>query len=97
MVADKKDFSEDMELNLENIEEEAPQLEMQAKPRDLKEQHKAAKKAERGPLKNQTYTIPETVIEDLRQHVLTKKIAKVKISASQVVVEGIKMYLKKYG
>jgi hypothetical protein len=91
----EKNFMEDLDLELDNIEPSSSQPDSR-KPRSLKEHHRAAKKAERGPLRNQTYTIPESVIEDLRQHVLARKMAGEKISASQVVVDGIKMYLKKH-
>nr|WP_321256884.1 hypothetical protein [uncultured Pseudodesulfovibrio sp.] len=101
MTNDGKDFIDDinLDLDLDRVESVADcgcLIIAKSMPRDLKEQHRAAKKVERGPLKNQTYTIPEMVIEELRQYVLAKKMAGDKINASRVVVEGIKLYLQKY-
>lgn len=93
MSSEEKDFSNDLFLNLEDIEDE-PQQTNTKPPRDIKEQHRAAKRIERGPVKNQSYSIPVSLIKELKEYVFTKKIAGEKISASQVVVEGIRMYLK---
>lgn len=90
-----KNFVEDMDLDIEPFDEDQISDQFISKPRNLREQHKAAKRIKRGPSKNQTYTIPVSIIEKLRQHVLKRKLEGEKISASQAVVEGIKLYLAK--
>jgi hypothetical protein len=90
---DNKDFADDMDLDLADIE--VPQETVNT-PRDLKQQHRAAKKMERGPIKNQSYSLPESLIAELREFVFTKKMAGEKFTASHVVEEGIRMYLKKH-
>jgi hypothetical protein len=98
MVADGKDFSDDMDLDLDDIEVTPSETPTKAKrkPRNLKEQHREAKKVERGPIKNQSYSLPESLIAELREFVFTKKMAGEKFTASHVVEEGIRMYLKKH-
>jgi len=87
-----KNFS-DLNLDFDDVDGEVAQP-SQSRPRNIKEQHRAAKRAERGPLKNQTYTLAEKVTDELRKHVLTRKLKGEKISASRIVEEAIKAYLK---
>lgn len=89
-----KDFTDDMDLDL-NIgdDEELPQVD--TRPKNLQQHHKQLKKLEREPVSRQTYTIPVSVVQKLREVVYKGKLAGEKISASKVVSDSLKMYIDK--
>lgn len=90
-----KDFTDDLDLGPDDQETPVPSVQSQAKkPATLREQRRAEKRgAKRKP---HTFTVPEDLLDELREYVLRAKLRGEKVSASEVVTQGIQMYLKKY-